>query len=163
MGDPEFYWEDFVPGETREFGEKHVTREEIIDFAKEYDPQPFHLDEKAGKESILGGLCASGWHSCSMLMRMMCDGYILKSASLGAPGVEEVRWQKPVYVDDVLHVRNTCVDRRVSKSRPEMGLTKFRTELLNQKDEVCLLMTGWAMYARRDPKAPVEEQSEGAA
>ena len=151
MSDPEFYWEDFVPGETREFGEKHVTREEIIDFAKDYDPQPFHLDEKAGKESILGGLCASGWHSCAMLMRMLCDGFLLKSAALGAPGLEEVRWQKPVYVDDVLHVRQTCLESRVSRSRPEMGLVKFQSEVLNQKDEVCMISTGWMMMALRNP------------
>lgn len=154
--EPKYYWEDFPVGETVEFGRKHVTKEEILEFASEFDPQPFHLDEEAAKQSILGGLCASGWHSCAMAMRMMCDGYILESASLGAPGVDEVRWKKPVYVDDVLRLRRTCVERRTSKSRPEMGLTKFRTEVLNQKDEVVMTMEGWAMYGRRHPGAEAQ-------
>ena len=156
MTQPKYYWEDFRVGETVEFGQKHVTKEEIVEFASEFDAQPFHLDEEAAKASILGGLCASGWHTCAMLMRMMCDGYILESASLGAPGVDEVRWKKPVYVGDVLRVRRTCVERRASKSRPEMGLTKFLIEMLNQKDEVVLTSLGWAMYGRRHPGAPVE-------
>ena len=153
---PKYFWEDFRVGEAVEFGEKHVTREEIIAFASEFDPQPFHLDEEAAKASILGGLCASGWHTCAMVMRMMCDGYILESASLGAPGVDEVRWRKPVYVDDTLRLRRTCLEARASKSRPDMGLTKFRTEALNQKDEVVMIMEGWAMYGRRKPGAPIE-------
>jgi len=150
MTQPKYYWEDFRLGETVEFGRKLVTREEIIEFASEFDAQPFHLDEEAAKASILGGLCASGWHSCAMMMRMMFDGYVLESASMGAPGVDEVRWKKPVYVGDVLRVRRTCTERR------EMGLTKFLIEMLNQKDEVVLTSLGWAMYGRRHPGAPVE-------
>ena len=157
MTTPKYYWEDFSVGETVEFGRKLVTKEEILEFASEFDPQPFHLDEEAAEQSILGGLCASGWHSCAMMMRMMCDGYILESASLGAPGVEEVRWRKPVYVNDMLRARRTCLESRASRSRPEMGLTKFRTEMLNQMDEVVMTMEGWAMYGRRHPGAPVEE------
>ncbi|MBC7102684.1 MAG: MaoC family dehydratase [Parvibaculum sp.] len=156
MSEPKYFWEDFPVGETVEFGRKNVTKEEILEFASEFDPQPFHLDEEAAKQSILGGLCASGWHSCAMAMRMMCDGYILESASLGAPGVDEVRWKKPVYVDDVIRLRRTCTERRASKSRPEMGLTKFRTEVLNQKDEVVMTMEGWAMYGRRHPGEEAE-------
>ncbi|MDZ4380092.1 MAG: MaoC family dehydratase [Parvibaculum sp.] len=156
MIEPKYFWEDFPVGETVEFGRKHVTKEEILEFASEFDSQPFHLDEEAAKQSILGGLCASGWHSCAMAMRMMCDGYILESTSLGAPGVDEVRWQKPVYVDDVIRLRRTCTERRASKSRPEMGLTKFRTEVLNQKDEIVMTMEGWAMYGRRHPGAEAE-------
>jgi acyl dehydratase len=154
--EPKYFWEDFKVGESVEFGSKHVTREEILEFAGEFDPQPFHLDEEAAKKSILGGLCASGWHSCAMLMRMMCDAFILDSASLGAPGVDEVRWSKPVYVDDVLTVKRTCVDRRASKSRPEMGLTRFSYEVFNQKRETVMTMVGWAMYGRRNPGAEVE-------
>lgn len=157
MSEPTYYWEDFRVGETAEFGNKHVTKEEIIEFASEFDPQPFHLDEEAGRQSILGGLCASGWHSCAMMMRLMCDGYILESASMGAPGVDEVRWRKPVYVGDTLRIRRTCTERRPSKSRPEMGLTKFHIEMLNQKDEVVVISDGWAMYGRRHPGAAVEE------
>lgn len=157
MTPPKYYWEDFPVGETVEFGEKHVTKEEILEFASEFDPQPFHLDEEAAKQSILGGLCASGWHSCAMMMRMMCDGYILESASMGAPGVDEVRWKKPVYVDDVLRIRRTCVKSCASKSRPDMGLAKFRIEMLNRKDEVVMTSLGWAMYGRRHPGAPAGE------
>lgn len=153
---PKYYWEDFRVGETIEFGSKRVTREEILEFAGEFDPQPFHLDEEAARNSILGGLCASGWHSCAMLMRMLCDEFILDAASLGAPGVDEVRWKKPVYVDDVLSVKRTCVDRRASKSRPEMGLTRFSYEVLNQKHEVVMTMVGWAMYGRRHPGQTAE-------
>lgn len=156
MTEPKYFWEDFKVGESVEFGSKHVTREEILEFAGEFDPQPFHLDEEAAKKSILGGLCASGWHSCAMLMRMMCDAFILDSASLGAPGVDEVRWSKPVYVDDVLTVKRTCVDRRASKSRPEMGLTRFSYEVFNQKRETVMTMVGWAMYGRRRPGAEAE-------
>lgn len=151
MPQPRFYWEDFRVGEVIEFGEKCVSRDEIIEFASEFDPQPFHLSEEGGKASILGGLCASGWHSCAMLMRMMCDEFILDSSSMGAPGVDEVRWQKPVYVNDVLRVRRTVLDARVSSSRPEMGLTKFRSELLNDRNETVVVMTGWSMYGRREP------------
>ncbi|MCF8470104.1 MAG: MaoC family dehydratase [Parvibaculum sp.] len=151
MNEPKYYWEDFPPGETIEFGHKHVTKKEILEFASEFDPQPFHLDEDAAKASILGGLCASGWHSCAMMMRMMCDGYLLESASLGAPGVDEVRWKRPVYVDDILRLRRTCVESRASKSRPEMGLTKFHFEMMNQKDEIVMTSLGWAMYGRRHP------------
>lgn len=151
MNEPKYYWEDFRVGETVEFGNKHVTKKEILEFAGEFDRQPFHLDEVAAKASILGGLCASGWHSCAMLMRMMYDGYIGESASLGAPGVDEVRWKKPVYVDDTLRVRRTCVESRASNSRPEMGLTKFHIEMLNQKDEIVMTSLGWAMYGRRHP------------
>lgn len=156
MPEPKYYWEDFRVGETIEFGSKRVTREEILEFAGEFDPQPFHLDEEAARNSILGGLCASGWHTSAMLMRMLCDGFILESASMGAPGVDEVRWKKPVYVDDVLSVKRTCLERRVSKSRPEMGLTRFSYEVLNQKHEVVMTMVGWAMYGRRHPGEAVE-------
>jgi acyl dehydratase len=157
MRQVKYYWEDFRPGEVAEFGEKTVSKEEIVEFASEFDPQPFHLDEEAGRQSILGGLCASGWHSCAMMMRMMCDAYILESASMGAPGVDEVRWKKPVYAGDTIRLRRTCLERRVSKSRPEMGLTRFRLELVNQKGEVAVSSEGWAMYGRRHPDAVVEE------
>ncbi|MDE1173388.1 MAG: MaoC family dehydratase [Parvibaculaceae bacterium] len=149
MPRPVWYWEDFKAGEVIEFGEKHVSRDEIIEFASEFDPQPFHLSEEAGKASILGGLCASGWHSCAMLMRMMCDEYMLDSSSMGAPGTDEVRWQKPVYVDDILRVRRTVLESRPSNSRPQVGLTRLRHELINRKGEVVLVMTGWILFGRR--------------
>jgi acyl dehydratase len=157
MREPKYYWEDFKVGETLEFGNERVTRDEILEFAGEFDPQPFHLDEAAAKASILGGLCASGWHTSAIVMRMMCEGYLLDSAAMGSPGVEEARWSKPVYVDDVLTVRRTCLDRRVSASRPEMGLTHFRCETRNQHGDTVMTTTFWMMFRRRDVSAPVGE------
>src|SRR5690606_33005107 len=92
----ELYWEDFTVGRRFELGSHEVTREEVIEFAQRYDPQPFHIDEEAAGRSVFGGLIASGWHTASMVMRMMCDGYLLRSASLGSPGVDNLRWVKPV-------------------------------------------------------------------
>jgi acyl dehydratase len=151
MREPSLYWEDFAPGEILERTREPVTKEEILDFAREYDPQPFHLDEAAAKASLLGGLCASGWHTCAMIMRMMCDAYLLDSAAMGAPGVEEARWSKPVFVGDSLTVRRTVLETRASKSRPEMGLTRFRWEAFNQRDESVASLTCWTMFRRRHP------------
>ena len=151
MPEPIYYWEDFAVGETVEIGTKHVTRDEIIAFASEFDPQPFHLDEEAAKASILGGLCASGWHSCAMVMRMMCDGFLLETASLGAPGVEEARWSKPVYVGDRLTAKATCLASRASASRPAMGLIQFLWEAFNQKGELVASLRSWSMLQRRQP------------
>ena len=149
MREPKFFWEDFTPGDVLEATRAPVTKAEILDFATEFDPQPFHLDEEAAKASLLGGLCASGWHSCAMIMRMMCDAYILDSASLGAPGVEEARWSKPVFVGDVLTVRRTVLESRPSASRPEMGLARIRWEAFNQNGEPVVTMSSWAMFKRR--------------
>ncbi|WP_185681096.1 MaoC family dehydratase [Parvibaculum sedimenti] len=153
---PKYYWEDFKVGDTLEFGTKHVTREEILEFASEFDPQPFHLDEEAAKKSILGGLCASGWHTSAMLKRMICDAFVLESASVGIPSIEEIRWKKPVYVDDVLSVKRTCIERRTSKRQPGMGLTRFAYEVFNQKREVVMTMVGWVKYGRRHADEAVE-------
>ena len=153
---PKYYWEDFKVGDTLEFGSKHVTREEIIEFASEFDPQPFHLDEEAARKSILGGLCASGWHTTAMLKRMICDAFVLESASVGIPSIEEIRWKKPVYVDDVLSVKRTCIERRTSRRHPGMGLTRFAYEVFNQKQEVVMTMVGWVKYGRRHADELVE-------
>jgi acyl dehydratase len=151
MREPKYFWEDFTPGDVLETRREPVTKAEILEFAAEFDPQPFHLDEDAAKASLLGGLCASGWHSCAMIMRMMCDAYILDSASLGAPGVEEARWSKPVFVGDTLTARRTVLETRPSASRPEMGLTRFRWEAFNQHGQSVVAMTSWGMLRRRHP------------
>jgi acyl dehydratase len=151
MREPKFFWEDFTPGDVIEAQGKPVTKAEIIEFAQEFDPQSFHLDEEAAAASLLGGLCASGWHICAMMMRLMCDAYLLDSASLGAPGVEEARWSKPLFVGDVLTVRRVCLATRASASRPEMGLVHFRWEASNQKGEAVTTITCWSMFARRHP------------
>jgi acyl dehydratase len=130
------HYEDFPTGEVIEFGDKLVTKDEIIEFAAEFDPQPHHLDEEAGRASMLGALSASGWHTCAMQMRMIVDGFWLRSAALGGAGVDEVRWMKPVKVGDRLRLRRTTLDKHVSKSKPHMGFLKFRFDLFNQREQV---------------------------
>lgn len=147
---PRYYFEDFTPGSVDDYGPKRVTREEIIEFATQFDPQPMHLDDEAARASLLGGLAASGWHSCAIIMRMMCDWFVLDSASWGGPGVEEVRWMKPVKPDDELTLRRTTVEKRVSNSRPEMGFVKFGYELINQKGETAVTLVTQMMIGRRD-------------
>jgi acyl dehydratase len=156
MQEPRLFWEDFQPGAVVERTRPPVTKAEIIEFAREFDPQPFHLDEIAGAASLLGGLCASGWHTCAMMMRLMCDAYILDSAALGAPGIEETRWIKPVLVGDILTVKRTCLETRASSSRPTMGLAHFTWEAVNQRGETVALIRFWSMFRRRFP-APTAE------
>ena len=115
---PKFYFEDFAPGWTAEYGPRRVTREEMIGFAAQYDPQPMHLDEEAARHTMLGGLAASGWHTCSVMMRMISDGFLLDSASMGAPGIDEVKWLKPLRPGDTLTARMTVQWSRTSRSKP---------------------------------------------
>jgi acyl dehydratase len=122
------HYEDFPVGEMATFGPRTVTREEIIAFAREFDAQPFHLDEAAAKASLLGGLCASGWHVCALMNRISIDGYIGRSASLGSFGIREMRWIRPVLPGDELCVRRTTLEKRVSEKRPYMGIITFRWE-----------------------------------
>lgn len=143
-------YEDFEVGQTIELGSRVVRAEEIIEFASEFDPQPFHLDEEAGRASILGGLSASGWHSCAMLMRMLCDGLLLNSTSQGAPGIDTLRWRKPVLAGDTLNARTTVLAKRVSQKRPLIGLVTCRHELINQRGETVLEMENSVMFSRRD-------------
>jgi acyl dehydratase len=147
------YFEDFQPGHTAEFGPRLVTREEIIAFAAQYDPQPMHLDEAAGQKSLLGGLGASGWHGCAIMMRMICDGFMLKSAGMGAGGVEEVQWLRPIRPGDRLTLRLAVLEARPSKSRPEMGIVRIRYEMLNDHGECVMVMVALALFGRRDPGA----------
>ena len=146
---PRFFWEDFPVGQVREFGRHEVTREAVLAFARDFDPQPFHLDDAAAEASLFGRLAASGWHTCAMTMRMLCEGYLLESAALGSPGVEKLSWLKPVYPGDVLHVRLEVVEARPMASRPTVGLVRSRTTVLNQADEPVLTMEGVGMFRRR--------------
>ena len=146
-------FEDFVPGSSIELGERHVTGEEIVEFAAEFDSQPMHLEEQAGKASILGGLSASGWHTCAMMMRMMCDTFLLDSTSQGAPGVDYVRWKKPVLAGDTLRGTVTVLEKRLSASRPGLGLVTVRYDLVNQRDEKVLEMKNTAMFLARGDAA----------
>ncbi|MCJ9429718.1 MaoC family dehydratase [Kordiimonas marina] len=144
------YYEDIDVGATEEFGAYEVTREELLDFAGKYDPQPFHLDEDAAKRSVFGSLCTSGWHTCAMTMRMLVDhmretGF----AGLGSPGIDNIRWKKPVFPGDVLSVRTKVAEKRESQSRPNLGLVKSDYDVKNQKGEVVMTMTTNVMVAKR--------------
>ncbi|MCO5147586.1 MAG: MaoC family dehydratase [Aquamicrobium sp.] len=146
-------FEDFHPGLTIELGEKHVTAAEIVEFAREFDFQPMHLDEEAGKASLLGGLSASGWHTCSMLMRMMCDAFLLDSTSQGAPGIDYLRWKKPVLAGDTLKAASTVVATRASSSRPGLGFVTVRYNIVNQRGETVLEMQNSGMFLARGAAA----------
>jgi acyl dehydratase len=143
------HWEDFSPGRIFEHGPRRISREEIVGFAAEFDPQPMHLDEVAARATLLGGLSASGWHACCVLMRMCTDSFVLNSASMGAPGVDEVRWLIPIRPDDVLTLRATVLETRASNSRPDMGFVRFMFELLNQAGERVMTLTTSLMMSRR--------------
>ena len=112
------YWEDFVVGSVRDFGAMPVTREATLAFARDFDPQPFHLDDEAAAQSLFGRLAASGWHTCAMAMRMMCDEYMLDSSSLGSPGIDNLRWLKPVFPGDTLSMRLTVLAARADEQPP---------------------------------------------
>lgn len=143
------YWEDFRVGETVAMGSHTFAAEEMIDFAHKFDPQPFHIDPVAARNSYFGGLIASGWHTCAIAMRLLCDNYINRSASLGSPGIENVRWLKPVHAGDTISYRRLVLEARPSNSRPDMGLVKSRTEALNQRGEMVMTFEGWGMFGRR--------------
>jgi acyl dehydratase len=149
MTDKRWAYEDFEVGASLPLGSKRVTAEEIVEFAGEFDAQPMHLDEEAGRASILGGLSASGWHTCAMFMRMICDAYLLDSTSQGAPGVDHVKWRKPVLAGDTLTGHATVVARRLSQSRPALGFVTFRYELFNQNGETVFDMQNTGMFLRR--------------
>ena len=143
------YWEDFTPGRVMEYGPRRVTREEILDFAAEFDPQPFHLDEVAARTTMLGGLCASGWHSCCILMSMSADGFVLNSSSMGAPGIDEVLWLAPIRPGDDLILRATVLSTRASGSRPELGFVNILLELYNASGTRVMALKAPLMFGRR--------------
>ena len=147
------FWEDFKVGEVEQIGGKKVERDEVIDFARQFDPQPFHVDEVAAKQSMYGGLIASGWHTCSMVMRMMCDAYLLQSASVGSPGIDNLKWLKPVRPGDTIRAQRTTLESRTSKSRPEIGIVRNLWEVFNQEGELVMTMEGYGMFRRRIPGA----------
>jgi acyl dehydratase len=147
------YFEDFSAGAVVEYGDALVTAQDIKEFAAEFDPQPMHLDEEAAKHTMVGGLCASGWHTCCIMMRIVTDGYLLNSSSMGAPGAEEVRWLKPVRPGDRLRVRTTILETREPTSRPDFGFVKTKFEVLNGDDACVMQATTSLMFGRRTPRA----------
>jgi acyl dehydratase len=134
------YFEDIEVGKVEEVGSYLMTREEIVDFASKYDPQPFHLDEEKAKDSMFGQLVASGFHTASAMMRMMVDNLMKDGGGLGSPGVDELRWIVSVKPGDVLRLRAQVLEKRESRSRPGIGIMKNYVEVLNQKNEVVLTM-----------------------
>ena len=133
-----------------EFGPRLVSWDEIVEFATAFDPQLMHLDEAAARASMLGSLAASGWHSCCLLMRMISDGLLAQSHFLGAPGVDEVRWLRPLRPGESIRVRATVLETRASRSRPQLGFVKFLFELLDSSGAVLMTLTVSPMFARRD-------------
>jgi acyl dehydratase len=144
------HWEDFPVGKVMEMGGLTVTRDEIVAFARQFDPQPFHLDEEAARHSIFGGLAASGWHTASLAMRMWCEGILNRSASNGSPGVEKLRWLKAVRPGDTLRLRIEVVEARPMASRPHLGLIRSEWTVLNQAGEAVMTLDGWGIQRRRD-------------
>lgn len=143
------FFEDYPVGEVVEIGEHLVTEAEIVEFATKYDPQPFHVDAQAAAASSFGGLIASGWMTASIVMRLLVDGYISKVGSMGSPGIDELRWTRPVRPGDRIRVRITTVDARRSQSKPDRGILHSSQEVLNQRDEVVMTMSGKGLYRCR--------------
>ena len=139
-------FEDYVPGVCHEFGSYRVSEDEIVNFATNYDPQLFHLDKEAAKKHAFGGLIASGWHTCSMIMRMMTEHFIAPAASLGSPGVDEVRWLIPVRPGDTLRLRVSILSTRLSVSKPDRGIVNSLIEGLNQNLEVVVSLKTTGLF-----------------
>ncbi|MEO8935297.1 MAG: MaoC family dehydratase [Burkholderiaceae bacterium] len=146
---PRYAFEDFEVGRVIACGPRTVTAEEIIAFAKQFDPQAFHVDEEAGKQSIYGSLIASGWHTAAMVMRMGCDAYLLDSTSVGSPGVDELRWLKPTRAGDTIRADLVTLEVRPSRSKPDRGIVVSEWRVYNQHDELIMTMRGMGLFLRR--------------
>lgn len=150
------YYEDIEIGVEEAYGQYEVTREEVMEFASKYDPQPFHLDDEAAAQTHFGRLSASGWHTCAMMMAMNVANFSNKQmASLGSPGMDELRWLTPVYPGDTLRCVSETLEKRRSKSRPEMGLTKIKTTVFNQHDKPVLTLVANGLIKVRNPDAEI--------
>jgi acyl dehydratase len=148
-----YYYEDLAATASDNIGSRNVSRDDILRFAREFDPQPFHVDEEAAKQSPFGGLIASGWMTCSMVMRMMCDAYLLESASLGSPGIDNVRWLVPVRPGDTISVVRKTMEARKSASKPDRGIIRSRWEVSNQHGELVMSMEGLGIFRCRPAEA----------
>jgi acyl dehydratase len=143
------HFEDVEVGQTVRFGRYEVTAEEIVEYARQFDPQPFHLDEEAARQSMFGGLIASGWHTGAMFIRMVCDHLVPGTASTGALGFDDLKWLKPVRPGDVLSVESTVKEKIESRSRHGLGTVKVESRVLNQRDEAVMSLTSLVLYRRR--------------
>ena len=145
------YFEDFAEGDSLDLGTFQYTEREIIDFARQYDPQPMHTDVDAARQSVYGGLIASGWQTATSYMRHLVDQVMRDSSSLGSPGVDNLRWLKPVRPGDTLRARFKILETRPSNSRPDWGIVRSRGELLNQDDEIVMQVDAVNFFGRRPP------------
>ena len=146
-----YYWEDFEVGQVRQMGTVTPTREETMAFARQFDPQPFHLDDEAAKASVFGGLSASGWHTCSVAMRLMVTNFLQETSSLGSPGLESLKWPRPVFPGDTLRLQQTILETKPMGKRPDVGMVRTLWEMFNQNGDKVLHMDGWGMFRRRTP------------
>jgi acyl dehydratase len=142
-------FEDFVVGAREDIGEHTFTAEEIVEFAERFDPQPFHIDESAAASSPFGGLIASGWHTCSVMMGICVRGLLVESTSIGSPGIDDIRWIKPVRPGDTIHLFNTIVDKRASTSRPDRGIVSFLWEGINQTGDTVVTVRSKVLFGLR--------------
>lgn len=151
MTDPasDRYLEDFVPGEVREYGPVPVSEAEILEFARKYDPQPIHVDPEWARTGPFGGLIASGWHTTALTMRLLVDNYLPAAASLASPGIDELRWARPVRPGDALSVRVTVLEVRPSRSKPDRGLLRSRIEVLDRDGAIVMTLVALNMLRRR--------------
>jgi len=148
---PYRYFEDFAEGQTLELGTISLTEQEIIEFASKYDPQPMHVDPEAARKSIYGGLIASGWHTVARYMRLVVDNVLNGTDSLGSPGVDQLRWLKPVRPGDTLTARFHILEARASNSRPDRGIVRSRGELVNQTGDVVMTCEAVNFFGRQPP------------
>lgn len=152
------YFDDFEPGQIRRFEGDEVSEADIIAFASRFDAQDFHVDPVAAKASFAGELTGAGWHTCCLLMRMIADGFLLEAASMGSPGIEEVKWLNPLRPGDRLTAVVTVIETRASRSKPDRGVVRFRFDVLNASGDVLLEQTNWIMFGKRGMGAPVAPQ-----
>ncbi|MFM0478534.1 MaoC family dehydratase [Paraburkholderia strydomiana] len=146
-------YEDMTVGSTTEIGKHTFTRDEIVEFAEKFDPQPFHLNEAAAEKSPFRGLVASGWHTCSVMMGMLVRNVLADSTSMGSPGIDEIRWLKPVRVGDTITMTNSVLDKRISESKPDRGIVSTQWAGINQHGETVVTVRSKGMFGLRNPGA----------
>lgn len=144
------YFEDFTDGEEIDLGTHPIKKQEAVEFAEEFDPAPFHLSEEGGENSMHGRLIASGWHTCAITQRLLCDGLLLQSSGQGSPGLDKVQWLRPVYPGQTLKARATVLSKRLSSSRPGVGLVLMRFESFTDSQDPVLTMEGTIMFATKE-------------
>jgi len=155
--EPEIFFEDFFDGQEISFGSVTVDRGEILDFARRYDPQSFHVDEEAAARSIYGGIIASGWHTGAMMMRLLCDGLFLRAASMGSPGLDQLRWIRPARPGDTLTLTGRVVSAKASRTKPDRGSVDISYKVHNQHGDLAMTFQAVTIFGRRFPG----EKSDG--